>query len=74
MSILARMAARRRFKPGDLVEHHGKLHPDFGKIGMITRLSSPQKAMRVAIVMCGGSEKTWFIGDFKRIKEDQDES
>lgn len=73
MSIFDEMAARRRFRPGDLVEHHGKLHPDFGKIGMITRLSSPQKAMRVAIVMCGGSERTWFIGDFKRVKEEQDE-
>lgn len=68
------MVDRRRFKEGDLVRHHGKLHPDFGKIGMITRLSNPQKAMRVAIIMCEGLEKAWFIGDFKRIKADQDES
>jgi hypothetical protein len=68
------MADRRRFKVGELVRHHGKLNPDFGKIGMIARLSAPQKAMRVAIIMCEDSEKVWFVGDFKRIKEAQDES
>lgn len=67
------MATRRRFKVGELVKHHGKLHPDFGKIGMIARLSDPQKAMRIAIVLCENVERAWFVGDFKRIKEVEDE-
>jgi len=54
--------------------HHAKLHPDCGKIGIITRLASGQRAMRIAMVMCEGTERVWFIGDFKKVKEEDDES
>ena len=68
------MASRNKLKPGDLVKHHAKLHPDFGKIGMITRLAAGQRAMRIALVMCEGAERVWFIGDFRKVREEDDES
>lgn len=68
------MRPRQRFKVGDLVEHTGKLHPDFGKIGIITKISATQRTMKIAIVMCDEKEKAWFVGDFKRVAGEKDES
>jgi hypothetical protein len=47
-------------------------HPDFGKIGMITRLAPHQRAMKIIYVMLEECESVWFMGDFKRVREDDD--
>jgi hypothetical protein len=55
---------RRNFQIGDLVKQVNPQHPDYGKIGMITKMSSAQQTMRIAYVMFDEVESVWFMGDF----------
>jgi hypothetical protein len=64
---------RRRLAAGALVEHINKQHPDHGKIGMVTRVSDQTQMMRIVFVMVEGTERVWFMGDFVKLKEDEDD-
>jgi hypothetical protein len=64
---------RRRLAIGDLVEHINKQHEDYGKIGMVSKLSAQTQTMRIAFVLVEGSERVWFMGDFVKLKERKDD-
>lgn len=68
------MVGRRRLSVGELVEHINKQHPDHGKIGMVTRISEQTKMMRIVFVMVEGTERVWFMGDFVKLKGDEDDT
>jgi hypothetical protein len=62
---------RRRLIVGDLVEHINKQHPDHGKIGMVSRLTDQTQTMRIVFVLVEGVERVWFMGDFVKLKGDE---
>ena len=64
---------RRRLGVGDLVENNNKQHPDHGKIGMVTRVSDQTKMMRIVFVMVEDTERVWFMGDFVKLKDDEND-
>lgn len=61
-------AVRQRLAVGDLVEHVNNQHPDYRKIGMVTRLTDKTKMMRIAFVLVDGAEHVWFLGDFVKLR------
>ncbi len=66
-----KQTGRRRLKVGDLVEHINNQHEDHGKIGIVTRLSEANQTMRIAFVLLEGVERVWFMGDFVKLKGDE---
>ena len=62
---------RRRLAVGDLVEHINRQHPDHGKIGMVTRITDQTQTKRIVFVLVEGTERVWFMGDFVKLKGDE---
>lgn len=73
MAEKQKRVGRRRLAMGDLVVHINKQHADYGKIGMISKLSEQTQTMRIAFVLVEGSERVWFMGDFVKLKEAKDD-
>lgn len=67
-------AGRRRIKVGDLVQHINKQHPDHGKIGMVSRITDKTQMMRIAFVMVESVERVWFVGDFVKLKQEDEDA
>jgi len=40
---------------------------------MVTRVSDQTQMMRIVFVMVEGTERVWFMGDFVKLKEDEDD-
>lgn len=41
---------------------------------MVTRISEQTKMMRIVFVMVEGAERVWFMGDFVKLKGDEDDT